>query len=38
MTMEKVETTIVCWGYIKIMEKIMETTLVCWVDMGIMEN
>ena len=30
------ETTIVCWGYIGIMEKKMETTMVSWGYIGIM--
>ena len=29
------ETTIVCWGYIGIMEKKMETTIVYWGYKGI---
>ena len=32
------ETTIVYWGHIGIMEKKMETTIVYWVDIGIMEK
>ena len=32
------KTTIVCWGYIGIMEKKMETTIVCWGYIGIMEK
>ena len=28
------ETTIVCWGYLGIMEKKMETTIVCWGYLG----
>ena len=32
------ETTIICWGYIGIMEKKMETTIICWGYIGIMEN
>ena len=36
--MEEVETTIVCWGYIEIMEKNMETAVVYWVNIGMMEN
>ena len=30
------ETTIVHWGYIGIMEKKMETTIACWGYVGIM--
>ena len=32
------ETTIVYWGYIGIMENKMETTVVYWGYIGIMEN
>ena len=32
------ETTIVYWGYIEIMEKKLETTMVCWGYPGIMET
>ena len=33
------ETTIVYWGYIGIMEKSMETTIACWgYNIGILEN
>ena len=32
------ETTIVYWGYIEIMEKRMETTIVYWGHIGIVEN
>ena len=32
------ETTIVYWGYIGIMEKKMETTIVYWGYIGIMEK
>ena len=32
------ESTIVCWGYIRIMETKMETTIVCWGYIGIMER
>ena len=32
------ETTIIYWGYIRIMENKMETTIVCWGYIGIMEN
>ena len=34
----KMETTIVYWGYIGIMENKMETTIVYWGYTGIMEN
>ena len=34
----KMETTIVHWGYIGIMENKMETTIVHWGYIGIMEN
>ena len=34
----KMETTIVYWGYIGIMENKMETTIVYWGYIGIMEN
>ena len=33
----KMETTVVYWGYIGIMEKKMETTVVYWGYIGIME-
>ena len=33
----KMETTIVYWGYIGIMENKMETTIVYWGYIGIME-
>ena len=32
------ETTIVYWGYLGIMEKRMETTIVYWGYLGIMEK
>ena len=32
------ETTIVYWGYIGVMETNMETTIVYWGYMGVMEN
>ena len=32
------ETTIVCWGYILIIEHKMETTIVSWGYIGIMEK
>ena len=32
------ETTIVYWGYIGIMENNMKTTIVCWGYAGIMEK
>ena len=32
------ETTVVCRGYIGIVEKKMETTIVCWGYIGIMEK
>ena len=32
------ETTIICWGYIGIMENEMETTIICWGYIGIMER
>ena len=33
------ETTIVCWRYMEMIEKKMETTkIVCWSYMGIMEK
>ena len=32
------ETTIVYWGYIGILEKKMETIIVYWGYIGIMEN
>ena len=32
------ETTIVYWGFIGIMEKTMETTIVYWGSIGIMEK
>ena len=32
------ETTIVYWGYIGIVENKMETTIVCWRYIGIVEN
>ena len=31
---KKMETTIVYWGFIRIMEKKMETTIVSWVLLG----
>ena len=34
----KMETTVVYWGYIGRMEKKMETTIVYWGYIGIMEN
>ena len=35
---KKIETTIVYWGFIGIMEKKMETTIVYWGFIGILEN
>ena len=35
---KEMETTIVYWGYIGIMEKKMETTVVYWGYIGIMEK
>ena len=32
------ETTIVCWGYIEVMEQKMETTIVYWGYIGVMEK
>ena len=32
------ETTIIYWGYIGIIEQKMETTIICWGYIGIMEN
>ena len=32
------ETTIIYWGYIGIMEKNMETTIIYWGYIGIMEK
>ena len=32
------ETTIIYWGNIGIMENKMETTIICWGNIGIMEN
>ena len=34
----KMETTIICWAYIGILEKKMETTIVYWAYIGIMER
>ena len=37
-TSKALETTVLYWGYIGIMEKKMETTLVYWGYIGIMEK
>ena len=38
MMANRMETTIVYWGYIGMMEKKMETTIVYWGYIGIMEK
>ena len=32
------ETTIICWGFVGIVEKKMETTIIYWGFIGIMEK